>query len=232
MTDYTKYVPYAIRALRHNVKPPGWVPPESGRQTSPKFLDVTREPSLKNRLMDQRKAKAVPVDMVRAMNLRAGDSVRVLFGRDAGNTGIIQRILHNSNQVIVHGCNLVSSYLPSEAEKQTRPTLPQQVVAEAPIHVANIAPLDPVTKRPTRIKRRYSMTGECVRISKHSGCAMPEPAIASPSLSRQALATKSGIKAGVRRGAPLSDRTVNSWMYDQSQFRRLRDMSVPTKLVP
>ena len=37
---------------------------------------------------------------------------------------------------------------------------------EMPIHITNIAPVDPVLKKPTRIKRRYTMHGECVRVSK------------------------------------------------------------------
>lgn len=51
----------------------------------------------------------------------------------------------------------------------------QLVTVEMPIHVTNVAPVDPVIKKPTRIKRRYTMFGECVRISKVSGCAVPEP---------------------------------------------------------
>lgn len=211
MTDYTKYLPYALRAVRHKVKPPGWRPPESSPRTATKFLDVSKEPSLREPLVDKHKAEAVHIDMISAFNIRKGDLVQVLYGRDAGNTGIISKVLPGTNQVIVSGCNVVRSFRPSEAERQLSPSLPAQVAVEAPIHITNVAPLDPVTKKPTRIKRRYSMTGECVRISKISGSAMPDPVPVSPTLGDLAMKQKSAIKAGVRRGAPISDRALESW---------------------
>lgn len=230
MTDATKYLPYFLRAARHGVKPVGWSPAGSTHKSVNKFIDVSKEPSLKNTLIDQRAARAVNIDITRAMNIREGDLVRVLYGRDAGNSGIVNRILRGSNQVIVGGCNLVKSYLPSEGEKQYSESLPQQMVVEAPIHVTNVVPLDPVVKRPTRIKARYSMSGECVRISKLSGCAMPDGTSTVASPSQRALQSKSWLKSNVRRGAPLGDRTVESWKDDQSQFRSLRarlgDLSV------
>merc|ERR1740129_414993 len=39
----------------------------------------------------------------------------------------------------------------------------------------NVVLLDPVTKQPTRVKRRIMMHGESVRVSKVSGAAMPDP---------------------------------------------------------
>jgi len=111
--------------------------------------------------------------MAKEFNLRPGDVVRVLYGRDAGKTGVLERILHGKNQVIVSGMNVIRSYsvkpLINDGSKET-----EVRNVSAPIHVTNIAPIDPVIKQPTRIKRRYSMTGECVRISKLSGCAMPD----------------------------------------------------------
>lgn len=226
MTDATRYLPYFVRSLRHGVKPQGWTPAGSRHRTAGKFIDVSDEPSLKNRLVSQKVAKAVHIDMTRAMNIRPGDLVRVLYGRDAGNTGVVNRIVHGTNQVIVGGCNLVKSYLPSEGEKQLNPSLPQQVVVEAPIHVTNVVPLDPVVKRPTRIKARYSMSGECVRISKLTGCAMPDGVPTVSSRADKSLQAKSWLKSNVRRGAPLADRTVESWKEDQSQFKSLRSVSV------
>jgi ribosomal protein L24 len=193
------------------VKPPGWRPPESSSRTATKFLDVSKEPSLREPVVDPRKAKAVHIDMISAFNIGEGDLVQVLYGRDAGNTGVISKVIPGTNQVIVSGCNVVRSFRPSEAERQLNPSLPEQVAVEAPIHITNVAPLDPVTKKPTRIKRRYSMTGECVRISKLSGSAMPSPVPVTPTLGALAVRHKSAIKAGLRRGAPISDRALGSW---------------------
>ena len=224
MTDYTKYVPYFLRALKHKVKPPGWRSPESDTRSATKFLDVTKEPSLKSPIVDTRKARAVHINMVAAFNLQLGDLVQVLYGRDKGHCGVIRKILSESNQVIVSGCNVVKSYRTSDAEKQVNPTIPGYLMVEAPIHITNVVPLDPVTKKPTRIKRRYSMTGECVRISKVSGCAMPESVPVSPSLSDRALNWKAKIKAGYTKGAPISDRAMWSWNVHNSHYDSLARM--------
>ena len=211
MTDLTKYVPYFVKALRHNVKPPGWRPSESSSRTATKFLDVSKEPSLKSPLVDKKKARAVHVNMISAFNLHVGDLVQVLYGRDKGSHGVIRKVLPGTNQVIVSGCNVVKSYRPTDAERQLNSRLPGLVPVEAPIHVTNVVPLDPVTKKPTRIKRRYSMTGECVRISKVSGCAIPDPVPVAPTLGDCATHQKARLKQGFLRGAPISDRALWSW---------------------
>ncbi len=225
MTDTTKYLPYFLRSLRHEVKSHGWTARGSNHKNPQQFIDVSKETSLKNRLVDQKRARALNANMTRAMNIITGDLVRVLYGRDAGNTGIVTRIIRGSNQVLVSGCNMVKSYLPSEGERQLDESLPQQVLVEAPIHVANVVPLDPVVKRPTRIKARYSMNGECVRISKLSGCAMPESVPTVPPLGQQALQAKARLQSNIRRGSPLDDRTLESWKLDQSQYKLLRKVS-------
>jgi large subunit ribosomal protein L24 len=225
MTDYTKYIPYFLRSLRHNVKPVGWVPPESSRRTSTRFLDVSRETSLKSALTDRNSSRRFAVNMAKAFNLQKGDFVQVLYGRDAGSRGVISKVSRETNQVIVNGCNVIRSYRPSDAEKQVQPFLPSVVMVEAPIHITNIVPLDPVTKRPTRIKRRYSMTGECVRISKVSGCAIPDAIPVSQSFGDKSLHQKHKLKTGYLRGAPIASRFIRSWSEDQSHFASLRRMA-------
>jgi large subunit ribosomal protein L24 len=175
--------------------------------------------------VDNKRAKAIQIDMIKAFNLRRGDLVRVLYGRDAGNSGVIRKVIPEKNQVVVSGCNVIKSFRPSEAERQLNPDLPALVPLEAPIHVTNVAPLDPVTKKPTRIKRRYSMAGECVRISKHSGCAMPEPVILPETLGDRAYVRKAAIKTGFLRGAPVADRTLASWKTHQAHFESLSRMT-------
>merc|ERR1719356_101925 len=105
------------------------------------------------------------------MNVMVGDRVQVLFGSEKGKQSIITRIDRGQNQVIVSGVNLKRSFWHPEPG----PGKPSIVSVECPIHITNVILLDPVTKQPTRVKRRYMMNGECVRISKVSGSAMPEP---------------------------------------------------------
>mmetsp|Transcript_44400 Transcript_44400/g.125693 ORF Transcript_44400/g.125693 Transcript_44400/m.125693 type:complete len:241 (+) Transcript_44400:73-795(+) len=135
------------------------------------FLAVSKEPQERPRIPDPRRMWLSKVDLAREMGILVGDRVKVLYGSEKGKFGIIGRILAGTNQVIVTGTNLKRSFWHPEPG----PGRPSIVSVECPIHVTNVVLVDPVTKQPTRVKRRYMMNGECVRISKVSGCAMPEP---------------------------------------------------------
>jgi len=109
--------------------------------------------------------------MAREMNIECGDRVQVLYGRDQGKQGIIRHMLRKKNQVIVTGMNMKQTFWSKDAAG------PSLTTVEMPIHITNVALLDPIIKKPTRVKRRYTMFGEGVRISKLSGSAMPEPSV-------------------------------------------------------
>ena len=51
------------------------------------------------------------------MKLRKGDRVRVLQGKDRGETGVIMRVLPKTNKVIVDGVNVAKKH-----QKATRAT--------------------------------------------------------------------------------------------------------------
>merc|ERR1712107_574387 len=113
------------------------------------------------------------VDFARAMNIKKGDLVQVLYGTQAGKQGVVRAIVQKRNSgssVVVHGMCMKKT-LRVKARNQSE----QYVTKELPIHCTNVAHVDPVIKKPTRVKRRYTMSGECVRISRVSGCALPEP---------------------------------------------------------
>lgn len=135
------------------------------------FLDISKDPSKWKAPPDPRERRLVKVDLAREMNIKVGDRVRVLYGSEKGKMGVIGRIDVDKNQVIVTGVNLKRSFWHPEPG----PGKPSIATVECPIHVTNVVLLDPVTKQPTRVKRRYMMNGESVRISKVSGCAMPDP---------------------------------------------------------
>lgn len=189
------YLPY-FRRLQESAKR------ERYRQTP--FLDLSKEPSMRPPLPDPRRKELIKVDLAREMNVMVGDRVQVLFGSEKGKQGIINRIMTRKNQVLVSGVNMKRSFWHPEPG----PGKPSIMSVECPIHITNVIPLDPVTKQPTRLKRRYSMTGECVRISKVSGSAMPAPVPVRPS-EREILYAKHQEKALIeekpRRGAAKED---------------------------
>ncbi len=99
-----------------------------------------------------------------AARIRKGDRVVVIAGRDKGKVGEVLRVMPKENRAIVQGVNIV--------KKHQRPT-PREpggiTPKEAPIHLSNLAHIDPKDGRPTRIGFRILEDGRKVRYAKRSG---------------------------------------------------------------
>jgi large subunit ribosomal protein L24 len=102
------------------------------------------------------------------LKIKKGDTVYVLAGDDKGKTGRVLNILPEEGKAIVEGVNIVS--------KSTKPNAkaPQGgiIKKEAPIHLSNLAVVDPKSGRdpkPTRVGFRKDENGKTVRYSKKTG---------------------------------------------------------------
>jgi large subunit ribosomal protein L24 len=108
------------------------------------------------------------------MYIKAGDTVAIIAGRDQfvtdkkGNktrkTGRVLKVYPKTDRVLVEGVNII--------KKHQRPTQQDDkggiLEKEAPIHVSNVALLDPKTQKPTRVGYRL-VDGKKVRYAKKSG---------------------------------------------------------------
>ncbi|HNX16300.1 MAG TPA: 50S ribosomal protein L24 [Bacilli bacterium] len=98
------------------------------------------------------------------MNLVKGDKVIVIAGRDKGKSGVIQKVIPESNRVVVENVNI--------RKKHKKPTQasPEGSIVEvyAPIDASNVMLEDPKTKKPTRIGHK-EVKGKKVRFAKKSG---------------------------------------------------------------
>lgn len=95
--------------------------------------------------------------------IKKGDKVVVLTGKDKGKTGEVKKIITEDCKVIVQGVNVQTKH---KKPSQKSPGGLEKV--EAPIHVSNVALMDPKTKKPTRVG--YKMVGDNkVRIARKSG---------------------------------------------------------------
>ncbi len=97
------------------------------------------------------------------LKIKSGDVVKIIAGDHKGSEGKVMRVLREKNKAIVEGVNMVS--------KHTKPsaTNPQGgiVKKEAPIHISNLALIDPKSKEVTKVG--YKMEGDKkVRFSKKS----------------------------------------------------------------
>lgn len=98
------------------------------------------------------------------MLIKKGDKVIVITGADKGKTGIVQRAYPKLDKVVVEGVNI--------KKKHRKPTQqnPEGSILEiyAPIHVSNVALIDPKTKKATRVGIK-EVKGQKVRYAKKSG---------------------------------------------------------------
>ena len=102
--------------------------------------------------------------MGQKFRIKKGDRVIVTTGRERGKTGDVLSVLRKEDRVLVQGINMV--------RRHTRPSQMNAggiVEKEAPIHISNIAHIDPKTDKPTRVGYRTTDDGRKLRYAKRSG---------------------------------------------------------------
>ncbi|GAA4771623.1 MULTISPECIES: 50S ribosomal protein L24 [Flavobacterium] len=97
------------------------------------------------------------------LKIKSGDTVKVIAGDHKGAEGKVLRVLREKNKAVVEGVNFVSKHTKPSAKN------PQGgiVKKEAPIHISNIALIDPKTKSATRVGSKVEGDKK-VRVSKKS----------------------------------------------------------------
>jgi len=106
--------------------------------------------------------------MNRKLHIKKGDTVQVNAGDDKGKQGRVLEIVIDKEgrraRAIVEGVNMVSKHTKPSA-KQTQGGI---IKKEAPVQISNLNPIDPKSKKPTRVGRRL-VDGKLVRYAKRSG---------------------------------------------------------------
>lgn len=95
------------------------------------------------------------------MNLKVGDKVRVICGKDNGKEGKI--IAKKGDKVLVEGINMVKKHVKPNGQDQNGGIIDKENF----IHVSNVMIIDPKTKKPTRIAHEI-IDGKKVRVSSKS----------------------------------------------------------------
>ena len=96
--------------------------------------------------------------------IRKGDRVIVTTGRDKGKKGEVLRVYPDDKRALVTGINVVKRH-----QRQTQRQQGGIVNKEAPVHLSNLAHLDPKTGGATRIGFKFLGDGRKVRFAKKSG---------------------------------------------------------------
>jgi large subunit ribosomal protein L24 len=100
-----------------------------------------------------------------AAKIRKGDQVQVLTGRDKGKRGEVLAVNPDEGRALVRGVNMVKRH-----QKPTGMNQPGGILEkEAPIHLSNLALIDPKSGKPTRVGFTVLEDGKKVRVARPSG---------------------------------------------------------------
>ena len=97
-------------------------------------------------------------------NIRKGDNVVVITGSDKGKKGSVLKVFPKESRALIQGVNMVKRH-----QRQTQTQQAGIVTKEAPVHLSNVAHVDPKSGKATRIGFKTLGDGRRVRFAKKSG---------------------------------------------------------------
>ena len=104
--------------------------------------------------------------MTGKFKIKKGDQVIVITGRDKGKKGEVLEVLRSVSRIRVQGINMVKRH-----RRATQNDAGGIIAMEAPLHISNVAHVDPESGAATRVGFEVK-DGEKVRVAKRSGKAM------------------------------------------------------------
>jgi large subunit ribosomal protein L24 len=116
--------------------------------------------------------QAQPARKPAGMKIKKGDLVVVLAGRDRGREGKVIAAYPTRQRVLVQGVNIIRKNTKVNFQGARGAKEGGIVTQEAPIHISNVALIDPDTKKPTRAGYRIEQDGDArtkTRISRQGG---------------------------------------------------------------
>ena len=103
-----------------------------------------------------------------SMNVRSGDTVEIITGKDLGKKGKVIVTNPQEGTVIVEGLNMVTKHKkPRSAQEQGG-----KVERERAIDVSNVALVCPVCKKTTRVNHVLGENGKYVRTCHKCGAVI------------------------------------------------------------
>ena len=104
--------------------------------------------------------------MAGKFRIKKGDQVIVITGRDKGKKGEVLEVMRAEARVRVQGVNMVKRH-----RRATQNDSGGIISMEAPLHISNVAHVDPESGAATRVGFEVK-DGEKVRVAKRSGKAL------------------------------------------------------------
>ena len=104
--------------------------------------------------------------MAGKFKIKKGDQVVVITGRDKGKIGEVLEVLRSDSRVRIQGVNMVKRH-----RRATQNDAGGIISMEAPLHISNVAHIDPESGAATRVGFEVK-DGEKLRVAKRSGKAL------------------------------------------------------------
>jgi large subunit ribosomal protein L24 len=100
-----------------------------------------------------------------AAKIRKGDQVVVITGAAKGTVGTVNKVIPEFSQVVIEGVNRVKRHT------KPSPRMPEGGIIEKdrPIHISNVALVDPSTGKATRVRFQSDANGKKSRVAVKSG---------------------------------------------------------------
>jgi large subunit ribosomal protein L24 len=101
------------------------------------------------------------------MRIKKGDKVVVIAGKEKGKQGTVTKVSLKDKRVTIEGVNMVRKHVkPNQVNNEGK-----VITKEAPIHISNVALLDPKLKVPTKVGYKIE-DGKKVRYAKKSSSVL------------------------------------------------------------
>ncbi len=100
------------------------------------------------------------------LRIRKNDTVEVISGKDKGKRGRVIEVLPKVERVRVEGVNKIKRHTKPNPQKNVKGGI---VERENPVHVSNVALIDPKSDKPTRVGKKTMPNGSRVRVAMRSG---------------------------------------------------------------
>lgn len=107
------------------------------------------------------------------MNIKKGDTVKVLYGKDSSKSGVVSSVLRKEEKVLIAGLNKVTKHIKGDGKNRRS----EIVTVERPVHVAKVMLVCPNCNKPTRVKLERKGTGYvrlCKKCNKEIGTVLKE----------------------------------------------------------
>ena len=100
------------------------------------------------------------------LRIKKNDNVVVISGKDKGKRGRVIEVLPKDMRVRIEGVNRIKRHTKPNPQKNVKGGI---VERESPVHVSNVALIDPKSDKPTRVRMKVMADGSRVRMAARSG---------------------------------------------------------------